>query len=1106
MEKLIDYQLSADAVSNPDGSREARVTGCRPTEATHVPAAVGNFKEALQFASGSSIAVSLSAADYNKQRFYARIAFKTPDTITDRQNLMETSALPMAVYLDKGISSTQMDLHVKLNNLKFGWTGVQLSFNKSLSRQTWYALELAYDYDTLAVLINGNLQDVSAFSNGALKMGTGNQLYLGSWVDGRRFSFTGKMATVQFNNDIPANVEAKLDAARSNPEWHISKKYHDLKPTLNLGSATGILQRASAHFTQQYQHGIIVHSVLGTFEMHGSIMAKYNALSSSVRNELAMLQSDEIPAAQTGSRKSLFKGGAIYWSGATGAVVVLGQLFLDYENLGESTSPIGLPVREEQRIGGGKLQLFQAGRMYYKNGFDTAKEVHGAILTRYLGLGGHTKMGFPISNEEDIKSGTRVVGKCSEFESCTIYWSGASGAFEVHGDIRRKYREIGGPLGQLGFPTSNEGVVPGDAGARYNTFQQGSIVWFGNWANTLVCYPFEIFLDRIKVRDADDDILWKDDSDIYAKVEVFDNGHCVSTSQLPRSGTYSNTTEADLNFTIPRTFIPNEVNDNISLKFQAWDSDSGRPFSGGDDNLGLYQKDLNIRNAWGLRDNNGIYNRVSGSHSLQMDWAVRPKISQGSMSDRDYFFWGVPNWGNDHSVGWDVYADAFRDISRGPNFFDHLSLRSLYYELVVKDAPKGGNCFGMSLEGIYARKCLSRFGKPLNRFTKAQIEREINIKHIYQLGAGPMWWFVGQFISGNTHDPKDVFRQSQQCAAIGDHPVICISQDYWFTQKPHCIHPFKWDTSKTPWEITCFDPNITSRETIVKVDPNRNTYSYAGSASYSGGEWSGGRFHYMPWRILNSPPRTPNWELFGILLLGSIIIFGDEAETEAITDLNGNNLDAKQVKQGDSASAKSKVFLRYPGFEPNTPHNLYLQRGQALNNNFIHKLKGKQTADFKYGLGHLNQELVVSSRMGKGELETYDVRKLGKPDNQIRIANAKSKTYDLNFSQQIGNTGDLFKLKIEKLPTAADRKLEFSVKPNQEGIDIITSGGSANTRIFTEITNNQNKVILKKEYDLTVEGGMRLRPTQLLDSNILLASQIKKINGSITKPIRIKPN
>ena len=62
------------------------------------------------------------------------------------------------------------------------------------------------------------------------------------------------------------------------------------------------------------------------------------------------------------------------------------------------------------------------------------------------------------------------------YEGADIYWSHATGAHEVHGDIRAKYNALGGPGGLLGFPVTDETGTPDGVG-RYNHFQNGSIYW-----------------------------------------------------------------------------------------------------------------------------------------------------------------------------------------------------------------------------------------------------------------------------------------------------------------------------------------------------------------------------------------------------------------------------------------------------------------------------------------------------------------------------------------------------------------------------------------------------------------------------------------------------
>ncbi|MDZ7712269.1 MAG: hypothetical protein U5L06_03775 [Rhodovibrio sp.] len=122
---------------------------------------------------------------------------------------------------------------------------------------------------------------------------------------------------------------------------------------------------------------------------------------------------------------------------------------------------MGLPTAPENRRRGYSFARFQHGRIYASPD-SGAFEVHGAILLRYLKLGGPLgALGLPLSDEEDVVAGQttggmrRVSGKVSRFEQGTIYWSSQTGAHEVTGKIREFYEDNGGPNSDLGYPTSN---------------------------------------------------------------------------------------------------------------------------------------------------------------------------------------------------------------------------------------------------------------------------------------------------------------------------------------------------------------------------------------------------------------------------------------------------------------------------------------------------------------------------------------------------------------------------------------------------------------------------------------------------------------------------
>ncbi|MFO0776498.1 MAG: hypothetical protein U0223_02695 [Nitrospira sp.] len=914
---VVDWLFRASGISNQDGTRAAIVPGAAEVAGPGVTA-LGARPTALRFGPGVSCKVQISPGDLDATRFAIRIAFRITASVTTRGNLVECTALPFAIFVQPGAAADRFNIEATVANGAVGWSGGNTSNRRSLMVNQWYVATLVYDLDTLALMVDDTVLAVAAFPRGGLQAPGGDQLYVGTWVDGARWPFGGEIAGVQVWKDIPEELEAKLDAERGNAEWHLSRKENEVRGMLNLGPKTAdfYYDPGTSSYIQPYALAIISYTEShGTaFVMYGAILGKWRA-DENLRRSLAGLASDEIPGRRTGSRKSVFARGCIYWSPQSGAVPVLGRMYLDFELIGEGAHGIGLPVAEEENIAGGKVQRFQNGKMFLRSGASNAFEVHGAILAKYEAEGGSGRFGFPTTHESDVRREAAVLGKVSEFERCTIYWSPATPASIIYGAIRGRYRaDEGGPLGDLGFPTSDESDIPGASGARYNTFQNGSILWFIN--SIFVCRPFTISLGRLDTKEEDRDLFDLDgQNDLYCRIRVDVNGGQVFDRKYPESSThYPSANIRDLNINVPYTIIPNNPGLSARVRVEVWESDNGQLFAGGDDHLGTMTSALNMANAWGLRNNNGLFRASNfGPWVNYLDWSVKPKVTTSTPLDA----WGVQNQGT-ATLDWREYAAAFSDVD--PDFeldFGIIDdgLKALYYELVVKGVAAGGNCFGMALENIYAWKEQSRLGRPLARFTNwGEVENDFNVKHAYQVGADAIWWFVGQFLSGNTHDPMSVFQSSWDAFNRGENPVVCIAQNYEFTGAPHCILPIGWNRNVTPWEMTIFDPNFPNQRRTITIDPATNRFRYDGSTNgsriYSGDAWSGGRFHYMPWSILNHRQRTPVWDAILLLLGGVVLIFADSTEVGGLTDEHGNNLDASSVANRDALKGK---LLRVPG-------------------------------------------------------------------------------------------------------------------------------------------------------------------------------------------------
>ncbi|HEY9877958.1 MAG TPA: LamG-like jellyroll fold domain-containing protein [Leptolyngbyaceae cyanobacterium] len=947
---LIDFTFNSLQLSNPDGSFATPIQSSAAADAggslaTLVQAAtvtdgpgatpLGNYPKAVDMGKDGRASVQIADLAVDFRQFTLRVVFQANGPINQRQNLIESNRLPFALFLAPRVGTTDFDLVASVAPKAHGWQAATSQFAAGLKANQWYTADLVYDIDTVALFVDGRIVSVHAFPQGRIEQFAGSSLYIGTWVDGQRNHFDGKFAAVQWLAGVPEDLEAALDERREHPEWFITHKLESLRPTHNMGAATSALAYdwAIDAYVQRYDNGALMyHDGIGAaFEIHGTIYAQYQAMPN--RAALGYLVSDEERATNPNGRKSVFSKGAIYWSSNTGAVPVLGQLYLDYEALGESRV-LGFPTKAAQRIAGGLEQEFQHARMYFKDGDTNAHEVHGNILTKYLALGGPGKWGFPITNESDVRKNGAVVGKFSEFEHCTVYWSGQTGTFEVHGDLRRKYLDLGGPAGELGFPTSDEQDIPGASPGRHNTFQTGSLLWYGSWSSIIIARPFKIFIGRI---DSDETEGWgMGQNDLYVKVTLQEGGNTLYSKRHPSDGDFGGKNIIDFNLTIPNVITPN-ANKTVTLTVDVWDSDPGN-----DDHIGTWTKVLNMANAWGLRENGGILNSGAFSKINAIMASVKPQVNINSLSEPEKF-WGVVNQGTDN-LSYSQYASAFSDVDSEAEWWDATDwLEKAFYELVVDNLAANGNCFGMSLEAIYARKNSSLFSLPLNRFTDWNTVRpEFNVKHCYQVGASAIWWFMKEFVTGNTHDPKDVFNRTRAEFNRGNHPVLCVAQNYNFSGAPHCILPVGWDSSTKPWKMTICDPNFPNQLRTLTVNPDDNTFEYVGASTYRGGAWSGGRLHYMPFSVLNKAPRTPIWDAILLILSGTILILGNDAETASITDLNGNDINAfgsRATSQLQNGRQLNGYFVGFKGYDQSqgkgTVAGELLMRMNPTNNNVV---------------------------------------------------------------------------------------------------------------------------------------------------------------------------
>ncbi|MFP2933678.1 N-acetylmuramoyl-L-alanine amidase, partial [Pyxidicoccus sp. 3LG] len=161
----------------------------------------------------------------------------------------------------------------------------------------------------------------------------------------------------------------------------------------------------------------------------------------------------------------------------------VGQIDASARLLCDISRAHGIPLDSYHVVGHGKLQPYNRtdpGANWPWTDYLNRSRGHcgctvgGAILTRYNQLGGAGGvLGRCVTSELATPDG---VGRFNHFQNGSIYWTPATGAWEVHGLIRQRWEALDWERSPLGYPITGETVTPDGVG-RFNHFQNGSIYW-----------------------------------------------------------------------------------------------------------------------------------------------------------------------------------------------------------------------------------------------------------------------------------------------------------------------------------------------------------------------------------------------------------------------------------------------------------------------------------------------------------------------------------------------------------------------------------------------------------------------------------------------------
>jgi uncharacterized protein with LGFP repeats len=134
--------------------------------------------------------------------------------------------------------------------------------------------------------------------------------------------------------------------------------------------------------------------------------------------------------------------------------------------------------REQGPLLGTRLKIHYGASIYWKSDDGATFATHGRIGAHFESLGGSGGvLGFPLSEEKEVRSGPGTGGRYQEFEGGRIYFGYVDGAraIEVVGDLGALHQALDGAEGRFGFPTAPATTVPNLPTASVQEFEGGTL-------------------------------------------------------------------------------------------------------------------------------------------------------------------------------------------------------------------------------------------------------------------------------------------------------------------------------------------------------------------------------------------------------------------------------------------------------------------------------------------------------------------------------------------------------------------------------------------------------------------------------------------------------